>query len=56
MGELEAVLCLTPRTAPGIRAESLTLSASAQTQLRHAHTQPLVTSAVLSMSCPKTGL
>lgn len=38
---------------PGIRAESLRPSAGVQTRLCHAHTQPLVTSPVLSMSCPK---
>lgn len=51
-----AVLCLLPRTVPGVRAESLRLRASAQTQLCRAHTQALGISPVLSMSCPKTGL
>lgn len=54
-GRAVAVLCLMPRTAPGVSAESLRLSPGAQTQLCRAHTQALGTS-VLSMSCPKTGL
>ena len=45
-----------PRTALGISTESLRLSTRAQTQLCHAHTQALVTSSVLSMTCLKPEL
>lgn len=49
-GRAVAVLCLMPRTAPGVSAESL----SAQTRL--CRTQALGTAPVLPMSCSKSEL